>query len=98
MRRRRSSRSSCGCVPTYLRCSCTTSTRWCRRTCLPGSGVHTFEPAITPDVEDMEAWRGLRTAYCGSGRRQPGAGVHTFPRGTTLDVEDIELWRPWVVT
>ena len=25
---------------------------------LPGVGVHTFEPAITPDVEDIEAWRG----------------------------------------
>ena len=24
---------------------------------LPGAGVHTFEPVITPDVEDVETWR-----------------------------------------
>jgi hypothetical protein len=24
---------------------------------LPGAGVHTFDPEITPDVEDIETWR-----------------------------------------
>ena len=25
---------------------------------LPGAGTHTFEPEITPDVEDIDSWRG----------------------------------------